>query len=512
MSAQLRPRYVRAPIIGVNGDEGVPGDPVPPHEHGHSGIWLCVLLFGAIALGALILSIFAASGLGSLGAALGAALTNATLAVECTDIAPGGQECGGAGGFTFVICLDRNSDGLCTPEIDQIFAEKQVCNGGTLEDPRLANVTRVGKDLIFTGINLHVRDGSGSTQITQKSCSVDASPCTDDFSCSELCVGGEDDELACERPDDCDSNVCSPQMCGGDSPTLSCDSTLAPGFAGDHCTTDEDCGGVEGACVGCGNIIVGYNEPNGSLTRTGAHNLVVGAKHTWTSHSGIVSGEHNSITGVGASVTGGRDNEASGDYSSVSGGRDNEASGDYSSVSGGRHGTASGAQSSVIGGGFTGSANGNTASGDYSVVGGGRQNVASGGRALVLGGVNNNAGGFDNAILGGLDNIISAGNTLNNVIVGGTDNTICTSGATFAAIFGGLDNDVCGDTSTIVGGRDGSLSGERSVLVGHISSSTGTSSDSGDSDTTFGTFATGTEAGSVCSGGEDDEECSGTNP
>ena len=87
---------------------------------------------------------------------------------------------------------------------------------------------------------------------------------------------------------------------------------------------------------GLGNLIVGYNEdhPDGS-EKTGSHNVIVGAYHTYTNRSGLVTGDSNTITGFGAAVIGGIDNVASGSWSSVSGGVDNEASGLLSTVSGG---------------------------------------------------------------------------------------------------------------------------------------------------------------------------------
>jgi hypothetical protein len=128
-----------------------------------------------------------------------------------------------------------------------------------------------------------------------------------------------------------------------------------------------------------GNVIVGYNR-NGSDTRTGSHMLVIGDYHTYTKHSGIVSGTNNAATGIGSSVTGGLYNTASGDRSSVSGGTDNTASQYGSSVTGGVDNTASYTYSSVTGG------RNNTASGSYSSVSGGFDNTASGDWASILGG------------------------------------------------------------------------------------------------------------------------------
>ena len=114
---------------------------------------------------------------------------------------------------------------------------------------------------------------------------------------------------------------------------------------------------------GLGNLIVGYNEDHwGGSEKTGSHNVIVGAHHTYTNQSGLVTGVGNTITGKGAAVIGGQDNVASGTNSSVSGGYDNEASETWSSVSGGVYNVASGSLSSVNGG-----AN-NTASGGTTTI------------------------------------------------------------------------------------------------------------------------------------------------
>ena len=103
-----------------------------------------------------------------------------------------------------------------------------------------------------------------------------------------------------------------------------------------------------GALTGLGNFIVGYNElPKefAASDRGGAHNLIVGPRHKYSSFGGFVAGLVNTISGRSASVTGGGLNLASGIAASVSGGEGNVASGPLSSVSGGFENTASGANS-----------------------------------------------------------------------------------------------------------------------------------------------------------------------
>lgn len=150
---------------------------------------------------------------------------------------------------------------------------------------------------------------------------------------------------------------------------------------------------------GLGNLIIGYNEfptdpPSGPHQRFGAHNLVIGPGHRYTSDGGLIAGRQNAIRGQGATVTGGSGNVASGDVASVSGGAENLASGANASISGGGDNTASDL-SSVSGG------ENNTASGPFSAVSSGENNLASGLGAGVSGGAGNTGAGRDVVIIGG---------------------------------------------------------------------------------------------------------------
>ncbi len=87
---------------------------------------------------------------------------------------------------------------------------------------------------------------------------------------------------------------------------------------------------------GAGNLIIGYQEARGAAspdpdnTRTGSHNLVVGAKHSYRSYGGLVAGFHNTVSGPHASVSGGAGNRASGLAATVSGGAGNLARSSHS--------------------------------------------------------------------------------------------------------------------------------------------------------------------------------------
>ena len=113
-----------------------------------------------------------------------------------------------------------------------------------------------------------------------------------------------------------------------------------------------------------GGIVVGFhNETSGigySSVSGGSNNEASGL---WSSISG---GFDNTASGLDSSLSGGNGNTASGSFSSVSGGRDNEANGIDFVVSSGYNNTTSGFAASVSGG------HGNNASGSFSSVSGGR--------------------------------------------------------------------------------------------------------------------------------------------
>jgi hypothetical protein len=85
--------------------------------------------------------------------------------------------------------------------------------------------------------------------------------------------------------------------------------------------------GDNGAPLGLGNLIVGYNEgpplPPADPTngRTGSHNIVGGTLNAFTSAGGIVLGSGNWTQNMFSSVLGGEMNQAQGLGSSILGGR-----------------------------------------------------------------------------------------------------------------------------------------------------------------------------------------------
>lgn len=241
-------------------------------------------------------------------------------------------------------------------------------------------------------------------------------------------------------------------------------------------STDEDqC--VDDGCSGLGNLIIGYNEDFASNTlRTGAHNLVVGDEHGYTSTGGVVAGYQNDVTGRWASVLGGYQNDAGGQFATVSGGQGNDADGYASTVAGGGNNDATGQAAAVLGGssnvasgfraaiagGFDNEA-GDPADPDngmltgtalYTAVGGGYRNLASGPRSSVSGGQRGTASGEASSVSGGSYNVASGDYA--SVSGGGSTNVAFgnTASGTYASVSGGADN-VADTTGGAIGGDSG---------------------------------------------------------
>jgi hypothetical protein len=182
-----------------------------------------------------------------------------------------------------------------------------------------------GPHVIFSGVNVHIRDGSGRTDDLPNSTN----------GLGNLIVGYN--EMA----------------------------TFQEGRGGSH------------------NLVVGpyhtYTSYGGFVA--GAGNIVSGP---WASVSG---GCANTASGdSGSSVSGGAYNTAHGPYSSVSGGSNNTAKHYYSSVSGGSGNIATALYSSVSGGSGNSAGDPVTYQGSYSTVSGGSNNKTTGEYSVVSGG------------------------------------------------------------------------------------------------------------------------------
>lgn len=177
-----------------------------------------------------------------------------------------------------------------------------------------------------------------------------------------------------------------------------------------------------------GNVIVGYQETGNPFQdiRTGSHNLIVGARHSYTSYGGIIAGEGSTASAELACVTGGLNNAATGELCQVSGGGTNAAGGYACTVSAGTS---------------------NLARNSYSSVGGG---------------LGNDCDQIDGAIHGGLNNLLQP---LTNTTAGGA----CIHGGSK-----GLINDQ-GEVATICGGSDNHARAAESTVSGACSLVTTTS-------------------------------------
>ncbi len=220
----------------------------------------------------------------------------------------------------------------------------------------------IGGDAVFSGCNVQIVNGTGSTNTTNSK--------------GNLIVGYNENPLN------------NPQT-GSHNIVVGLDHTFTAygGFiAGFPNTLSNDFASVTG---GTGN------------TASGLRSTVSG-------------GNGNTASGVESSVSGGLSNVANANQSSVSGGQSNIASGGASSVSGGQNNQATNANASVSGG------NMNTASGGNSSVTGGQMNTASGTNAAVNGGVSNQAQNGNSTVSGGNTNIA---NNNNSTVSGGQNRT-----------------------------------------------------------------------------------------
>ena len=230
----------------------------------------------------------------------------------------------------------QGEPGICPiseAELDDLLAQNEELLTRIEElETKLANVSVNESDITFTGVNVHIVSGSGSTDGYLNGL-------------GNLIVGYN------ELRDDYYGN----------------DRTGSHNIVVGSRNNYSSYGGL---VVGYLNSIAGtYSSVSGGGDNTASGN-----------YSSVSGGVGNTASGYCSSVSGGRGGKASGDWSSVSGGWSNTASGGCSSVSGGFFNTASGYDSSVSGGAA------NEASGDRSSVSGGEHNNAQGKWSSVSGG------------------------------------------------------------------------------------------------------------------------------
>lgn len=227
----------------------------------------------------------------------------------------------------------------------------------------LSDVSKVGDNLVVSGANLQVVDGSGST----------AGPPNGR---GNLIVGYNEDDQA-----------------------------PAAVRTGSH----NIIVGRENGYSSYGGLVAGFDNtvaaPMASVTggnlnfASGAYSSVCGgyANEASGEAAAVGGGDFNLAAGLDSSVSGGRYNDALDEATSVTGGSYNQATALMATVSGGTANAASGAGSSVSGG------TDNEAAGLESSVSGGRSNLANDDRASVTGGYYNTASGMYSSVSGGND-------------------------------------------------------------------------------------------------------------
>jgi hypothetical protein len=201
-----------------------------------------------------------------------------------------------------------------------------------------------GPNVVLTGVNLHLRSGSGSTSDG----SHDAE--TGEFTPGKLTGLGN----------------------------------LIVGY-------DEITPLHEDVRSGSHNLVLGDGNAFSSFG-----GLVAGRENlAGAPYASVLGGAFGIATGAYSVVGGGMANFASGEGASVTGGDHNEASGFGASVLGGYLNVAAGQQASVTGGAQNG------AMSEGTVVNGGSKNLARGFATVVNGGFENVADGYESTICGG---------------------------------------------------------------------------------------------------------------
>ncbi len=212
-------------------------------------------------------------------------------------------------------------------------------------ESKTAALTVSGNDVIFDGVNLHIRSGTGATDGAVNGL-------------GNLIVGYNEPRL--------------------DSPDQSGSHNIVVGKNHNYASY--------------GGVVTGWKN-----SITAIYACVSGGRENVASgdYASVVGGAVNTASGFYSSISGGSLNETTGRWSSIAAGRENRAEFDHAAVAGGYNNTASGALSLVAGG------DNNLAEGQVSFVSGGSSNEASGLRASVSGGSNNRASSVLCTVLGG---------------------------------------------------------------------------------------------------------------
>ena len=281
---------------------------------------------------------------------------------------------------------------------------------------QLQGVQRVGEELFFIGVNVHIQNGTGQTESSNGLGNLIVGY-------NEVRGGGEDDRTGSHN--------------------------IVVGRQNNYSSFGGLVSGQEGTISG------NYACVSGGIGNTASGD-----------YSSVSGGDGNTASWHSSSVSGGGANKASGSYSSVSGGNWNTASGRASSVGGGYYNTASGDLSSVSGGGGPSPVDGNEAYADNSAILGGKGNFAGdasdtthtiGTSSTISGGSQNKTFGASAHVCGGVQNEAGGGDSS---VLGGRKNT---AGGFRASVSGGNENQADADYSSVLGGQS------NTTTVGHSS-------------------------------------------
>lgn len=312
--------------------------------------------------------------------------------------------------------------------IQPMFSVCQVqlsAQGGT----SLPCASQVGNEVTFSGCNVNIRNGAGSTGATN--------------GLGNLVVGYNEATGPTPRTGSHNLVVGQEHAYSSSAGLIVGKDNYASGpnvfVAGEQSQADGAAASVSG----------GFHNFAG-----GNHATVSGGKNNQSDaeYAAVSGGEGNVALGLGASITGGQDNEAQGDYASITGGESNIADGTYGTVTGGIGNVVYGSHAAVTGG-F-----GNAANGSYSTVASGRDNAADGEGSFVGGGRANIGVSPMTSVLGGQCNRAGAGPKATGCVgLGGNQ---------AATVTGGFQNLASGNHSSVNGGNDNTASGGSSVVGG----------------------------------------------
>jgi len=338
----------------------------------------------------------------------------------------------------------------------------------TALETKLASVSTEngGDDVVFTGVNVHVRDGSSDTDGAVNGLGNLIVGYNEDVGDDAVRSGSHNLIVGTEH-----SYTSYGGLVAGQSNTIS--GPLATVSGGYFNTASGDRSSVSGGYSNTASAV--YSSVSGGRLNTASYfsSSVSGGYANTASYyySSVSGGQDNTASSTSSSVSGGFSNTASEYYSSVSGGQDNTASSTSSSVSGGRYNIASGDYSSVLGGGGDAAGQGNEAWAHYSVIGGGRTNTAGddagtdrtvGEASAVLGGSGNTASGYYSSVSGGNNNAASGSYSS----VSGGNNNAASGGA--SSVSGGSTNTASGAYSSVSGGLNRSVSATYDWAAGDL--------------------------------------------